>query len=90
MKVCVINSLTPRNYSGRVQSCKNHNLLPQATVSPAFKGDIGQTIGSAAGIMVGIAATFVVGPLVAVAISTACMVGGAVVGNDIEEKISEK
>ena len=91
MKVCVINSLSPRYYTSSTRSCKKIPVsnLPQPQ-QPSFKGDIGQSIGSSAGIAVGLVATCFVGPLVAVGITAAALVAGAVVGNTIEDKMKEK
>ncbi|MBR1775571.1 hypothetical protein IJ750_00660 [bacterium] len=61
------------------------NNVQKVKSSPSFKADGGAAVGSALGVIAGIAATFVVGPLAAVAIGTIGGIGGGIIGDKLTD-----
>lgn len=82
MKISAVNY--NQCYTRKVASKNYHeNKITQATT---FKGETGQAAGAALGMLAGVAASFVVGPLVALAVAGVGLVGGGLAGDEIEER----
>lgn len=70
---------------------KRNSLKRASTVNPniTFKGEKGQAIGAALGMLAGVVASVAVGPLAALLISGAGLVGGSITGDKIEDKLDD-
>ena len=86
MKISAINPTI--NYSNNCKPrCVKTNVIQNR---PAFKGYMGESAGSALGMLCGVAATFFTGPIAAVVIAGIGCVGGGIAGGKIEDKMNEK
>lgn len=82
-----INNINP--ISVQTKSTINVKRYGTMPVTVSFKGENGQQVGSTLGMLAGVAASFVVGPLAALAISGIGLLSGAVAGDKIEDKIED-
>lgn len=81
-----ISAISPTNYRYNCNCTKINSCVHNR---PVFKGYFGETAGSAAGMLLGVAATFVTGPFAALAIAGLGCVGGGLLGGKIEDAMDK-
>ena len=85
MKVSAINSTNYYSNNCKPRCIKSNSIQHK----PAFKGYMGESAGSALGMLCGVAATFFTGPIAAVVIAGIGCVGGGIAGGKIEDKLND-
>ena len=94
MKISSISLISANQRYKCAKGVDYNNALKNTTnnkqCNPSFKGEMGQAAGAALGMFAGVVATFVTGPLAALAISTGGLILGGFAGDKIEDGVNKK